>query len=113
MEIPVCKDNEGKEQDEHCWHAGSCAATAPQSLRCCHCGLGFRVERGPLLKDTKCGKHAIHRVFGTHVLTIDTEYRDMYAADPESFDKMAEALENGRKQAEAARRAWSKPPGHF
>jgi len=108
MEIPDCIDNENKKQEEHCWHAGSNAATAPQSLRCCHCGLGFRVQRGPLIKDAECGKHTRYRVCGTYVLVVDPEYRDMYAADPESFDKMAEALEEGRKQAEAARRVWGK-----
>jgi len=113
MEIPICIDNEGNKQEEHCWHPGSMAAVAPQSQRCCHCGLELHIQSAPY-SNKKHGKHARHRILDSYDLVIDTEYRDMYAANPESFDRMDEALEEGRKAAEAARKVWGgKFPGYF
>lgn len=97
MEIPKCEDNEGLVQEEHCWHPGSAAAQAPMSQRCCHCGLGFAVRQAPFLADREHGKHGRHRVSQSYQLVFDAKYQDMYKNDPETFEKLADALDESRK----------------
>ena len=100
MEIPKCEDNEGVVQEEHCWHPGSMAAQAPMGQRCCHCGLDFCIQLAPFVVDKKHGKHGRGHVSHGYRLVFDTEFQDMYKADPEDFEKLAAAIEEGRRDME-------------
>ena len=101
--IPVCEDNEGAVQKEHCWHTGSMAAQAPMNQRCCHCGLDFNVRlSGQAGVGRKHGKHS--RGLRTYQLIFDTTFQDMYKEDPESFKRISEAMEEGRLAMEEFQR---------
>jgi hypothetical protein len=97
MEIPICEDNEGAVQKEHCWHPSGPGAQAPQSQRCCHCGLGFCIQRsGQAGVGRKHGKHGRNHRCQSYQIVFDTTYQDMYKADPESFERIFAAMEESR-----------------
>jgi len=97
MNIPDCENDEQLFQVDHCWHPGSNSAMGPQSQRCCHCGLGFKIIRAPFQLNKKHGKHGAHHLLQNYQIEFDTTYQEMYKKDPERFKKLWEALEEGAK----------------
>jgi recombinational DNA repair protein (RecF pathway) len=101
MQIPPCEDHQGNTKEDHCWHPGSAWVQAPQFQRCCHCGLDFSIQKASFADSKEHGYHARNRCNGHYEIVFNTEYKDMYKKDPEVFEKLDAALEEGRKIREA------------